>query len=196
MPPLYLLRHGPTAAGRAGAPLGRLDLPVSAAGQAIWPEVKAQLLGLGLERVLTSPLVRARAHAQDLGLPCRVLPDLAEQDFGAWDGVPWASLAGTEGFFRDPAGTAPPGGESFAACAARARAAGLGALADGPTLVLAHAGSLRGLLAHFLGLEPERALDLGWDPYGLTRLDRFESDRAVLRYHNRILPGRLEPWEG
>lgn len=186
--PLFLLRHGPTAAGRAGAPLGRLDLPVDPEGQARWPAVKAQLLALDPAQVLTSPLARARDHALDLGRPCRVLADLAEQDFGAWDGRPWAGLEGTEAFFRDPVRTAPPGGESFAQCAARARTACLGALADAPTLVLAHAGSLRGILAYFLGLGPERGLDLAWDPYGLTRLDLWGDGRAVLRYHNRPLP--------
>lgn len=188
MTALFLLRHGPTEAGRKGAPLGLLDLPVAGAGQALWPEIRAQLLGLGLERVLTSPLARARAHALDLGLPCRVLAGLAEQDFGEWDGLPWADLAGTGGFFADPVHTPPPDGESFAACAARSRSACLEALEDAPTLVLAHAGSLRGILAHFLGLGPERALDLAWDPFGLTRLDRWGADRAVLRYHNLALP--------
>jgi broad specificity phosphatase PhoE len=185
---LFLLRHGPTAAGRAGAPLGRRDLPVDPEGQARWPAVKAQLLALDVAQVLTSPLARARDHALDLGRPCRVLPGLAEQDFGAWDGIPWADLADTGAFFEDPAATPPPGGESFAACADRSSRACLDALADVPTLVLAHAGSLRGILAHYLGLPPERALDLAWDPYGLTRLDRWGDGRAVLRYHNRPLP--------
>ena len=41
MTTLYLLRHGPTDAGARGAPLGRLNLPVNEAGQALWPRVKA-----------------------------------------------------------------------------------------------------------------------------------------------------------
>jgi len=177
---LLLLRHGPTGAGRAGAPLGRLDLPVDPAGQARWPQVRAELLTLGLERVLCSDLARAREHALDLGLPCRILP--------AWDGLPWAGITGAEAFFQDPVATAPPGGEAFAACAARALAALREGLEDRPTLVLAHGGPLRAILADHLGLPLDRALDLAWEPFGLTRLERYPGGRAVLRYHNRPLP--------
>jgi broad specificity phosphatase PhoE len=196
MTPLLLLRHGPTGAVRQGAPLGRLDLPVDPEGQALWPRVRAQLLGLGLERVLCSPLARSREHALDLGLPYRILPGLAEQDFGEWDGRPWQEIPGTQAFFRDPVGTAPPGGESFRDCAARSVAALEEGLEDRPTLVLAHGGPLRAILAGCLGLPLERALDLAWDPFGLSRLERFPgapgaepgSGRCLLRYHNHSLP--------
>ena len=190
MTTLYLLRHGPTDAGARGAPLGRLNLPVNEAGQALWPRVKGELLELGVQRVLTSHLARARDHARDLGLPCRVLPDLAEQAFGAWDGVPWAEIKGSEAFFKDPVHVTPPGeGESFARCADRARAAIQGTW-DGAlvTLVLAHGGPLRAILAHFLGLPLERALDLAWQPYGLSKLEIYRSQRGILVFHNRSLP--------
>jgi broad specificity phosphatase PhoE len=190
MTTLYLLLHGPTDAALRGAPLGRLNLPVSEAGQALWPRVKAELLGLGLTRVLTSHLGRARDHARDLGLPCRVLPDLAEQAFGFWDGVPWAEIKGAEAFFKNPVTAVPPGeGESFARCAARARAAVQGTW-DGAevTLVLAHGGTLRAILAHFMGLPLERALDLAWQPFGLSKLEIYQSQRGILCFHNRALP--------
>jgi len=186
----HRVRHGPTDAAKGGAPLGRLDLPVNAAGQALWLRVKAELLGLGVKRVLTSNLGRARDHARDLDLPCRVLPDLAEQHFGAWDGVPWSEIKGAEAFFQDPVRATPPGGgESFFRCADRARAAIQGTWeGDGATLVLAHGGPLRAILAHFMGLPLERALDLAWRPFGLTKLELHSSNRGTLRYHNRPLP--------
>lgn len=55
------------------------------------------------------------------------------------------------------------------------------------TLVLAHGGPLRAILAHFLGLSLDRALDLAWQPYGLTALEVFSPNRAILRFHNRPL---------
>jgi len=186
----YLLRHGPTDAARGGAPLGRLDLPVNAAGQALWPRVKAELLELGVKRVLTSNLGRARDHARDLDLPCRVLPDLAEQHFGAWDGIPWSEIKGAEAFFQDPVRATPPGGgESFFRCADRARAAIQGTWeGEGTTLVLAHGGPLRAILAQLMGLPLERALDLAWQPYGLSKLEIYTSGRGILCFHNRSLP--------
>ena len=188
MTPLFLLRHGPTAASQCGAPLGKLDLPVNTEGQTQWPRVKAELQNLGIQRVLTSDLVRAKAHALDLGLPVLVLPDLGEQSFGEWEGIPWAEIPNTGSFFQDPVKSVPPGGESFARCASRTLMALQGALeGEQPTLVLAHGGSLRAILAHFLGLPLERALDLAWQPFGLTALEIFGPNRGLLRFHNRVL---------
>jgi len=185
---LFLLRHGPTSASQSGAPLGRTDLPVSAEGQALWPQIRTELMTLGLQRVFTSDLLRAREHALDLGLPTLVLPDLAEQAFGEWEGLPWNEIPGADAYLTNPVLGNPPGGESFARCASRSLMALQGALeGDQTTLVLAHGGSLRAILAHFLGLPLERALDLAWQPYGLTRLEVYGANRAVLRYHNRAL---------
>ena len=189
MTALFLLRHGPTEAGRLGAPLGRLDLPVTEAGQALWPRVRTELLGLGLQQVLTSELGRARLHAQALGLPVTVLASLGEQDFGAWDGVPWAHIPDTGRFFQDPIQACPPGGEAYAQCAGRSLLGLAQALESGrTTLILAHAGPLRAILAHYLGLPLERALDLAWQPYGLSRLDLYGGERAARAVHHRPLP--------
>lgn len=188
MTPLYLLRHGPTDASVRGAPLGHLDLPVIAAGQCAWPDLKSHLLGLGIERVLCSDRRRAREHAQDLGVPCLVLQELGEQDFGEWDGIPWSEIRGAESFFARPATCAPPGGESYAHCASRVLLAFHGAwVPTKPTLVLAHGGPLRAIMSHFIGMSVERSLDLAWAPFGLTRLDWIAPDRAVLQFHNCVL---------
>lgn len=188
---LYLLRHGPTEASAAGAPLGHLDLPVSPDGESRWPGLRAALLTLPIERVLCSPLQRSRRHAQDLGLPCVVVDEFREQHFGAWDGRPWADLdpASTAAFFADPIHAIPPGGESFAACAARA-VAGLESMIETegpPTLILAHGGPLRAIAGHLLGLPLERALDLAWEPFGLSLLKLYAPGRALLAFHNRSL---------
>lgn len=193
MTPLYLLRHGPTDASRRGAPLGHLDLPVTAEADAAFPAVRAALDGLGLARVHASPLVRCARHAAALGLPVRWHPELREQAFGRWEGRPWDELTAAEPeatarFFADPVGAAPPGGEAFAALAARAVPALAEVVAGpGPALVLAHAGPLRALLGHLLGLPLDRALDLDWAPFGLTRVDVYGEGRGCLRWHNRIL---------
>jgi broad specificity phosphatase PhoE len=189
---LYLLRHGPTQASASGAPLGQRDWPVSVEGAARWPGVRAVLGTLGLHRVLCSSLQRSLLHAQDLGLPCTILDDLREQSFGAWDGIPWADLGmeTTAAFFSDPVHTSPPGGESFAQCAQRALAAVDDFLIpdEPPTLILAHGGPLRTILAHLMGLPLERAVDVDWKPFGLSRIDIYAPHRGVLGFHNQALP--------
>jgi len=191
MTPLFLLRHGPTAASRSGAPLGRRDLPVDPEGQALWPKVKAGLKNLGFQHIATSDLGRARDHAlelgEELGLPVRVIPELAEQDFGLWDGRPWSEIPDAAPFFQNPVHAVPPGGESFAACARRTLVALATIPQDSPLLVLAHGGPLRAILAHHLGIPLDRALDLDWRPFGLSRVDRYECGRGVLKFHNREL---------
>jgi broad specificity phosphatase PhoE len=142
--------------------------------------------------VLCSTLQRSWRHAQDLGLPCLRLADLREQAFGDWDGRPWAELDGaaTAAFFSDPLNAVPPGGESFAHCARRTLAAVETFLNpdEPPTLILAHGGPLRVILAHLLGLPLERAVDVDWKPFGLSRIDVYAPQRGLLRFHNQALP--------
>lgn len=152
--------------------------------------MREELRILGVQRVLTSDLCRAQDHALDLGLPSLILPDLAEQAFGDWEGLPWADNKQADAYLSDPVKSSPPRGESFAHCASRALMAVQAALTgEVPTLVLSHGGPLRAILAHFLGLPLDRALDLAWQPWGLTRLETYGPNRAVLKYHNRVLPG-------
>lgn len=184
MSPLWLLRHGPLA--HAGAPIGWRDDPPGPEAERRWPAVREAALRLGAARVLSSDLARARIPAADLGLPHDALRDLREQGFGRWEGVPWADNPAAAPIYADPLRAEPPEGESFAACAARAVAAAAAALDDRPTLILAHAGSLRAILAAWIGLPLERAVDLAWDPYGLSRVDRYAAGRGVLRWHNRL----------
>ena len=54
--------------------------------------------------------------------------------------------------------------------------------------MLAHGGPLRAILAHFLGMGLDRALDLAWQPYGLSKLEIYREGRGVLCFHNRSLP--------
>lgn len=192
MTPLFLLRHGPTQASQSGAPLGRLDLPVTQEADVAWAGIKQVLNTFDIQKILTSDLQRASRHAEDLAhtlkVPFQALPDLSEQAFGIWDGQPWDQVKGAEAFLANPVQATPPGGESFARCASRSLMALQGALRmEQPTLVLAHGGSLRAILAHFMGLSLERALDLAWQPFGLTKLEVYAANRAVLRYHNRCI---------
>lgn len=190
MPTLFLLRHGPTVPPESSVPLGRMDVPPSEAAIVHWPYVREELRALGIQRVLTSDLSRASFHALDLGLPALVLPDLAEQSFGDWEGIPWAENKQADAYYADSVKGLPPKGESFAHCASRALMALQAALGgDAATLLLGHGGPLRAVLAHFLGLTLDRALDLAWQPWGLTRLELYASNRAVMKYHNRVLPG-------
>lgn len=82
---IYLIRHGePAFLDGKRLCLGRMDLPLSAAGQE-----QAKQMGLYLQRklpnarIVSSPLLRCRQTANPAGLPYEICPELAEVDMGA-----------------------------------------------------------------------------------------------------------------
>jgi alpha-ribazole phosphatase len=160
----WWIRHGPAAvvAGRCG---GRHDAPLLEAPPAAWADLRGRLPRAALGVV--TPFRRSRDTWRALGRPGEpwVVADLAEQDFGEWEGRDWDELAanapGHAEFWADPAGRAPPGGESFRDVSRRTltaarRIAATCAAAD--VVAIAHAGPIRAALAHGAGLPPERAL--------------------------------------
>ena len=121
---LILVRHGRTAHNASRRLLGRLDLPLDQLG-----ERQAAALGAvpelnGADRVVCSPLARARATADALGLPVTVDERWAEVDYGVYDGLPLGEVPPEVWTnFRNDLGWVPEGGESLAALAERVEAA-------------------------------------------------------------------------
>lgn len=171
----WWVRHAPTAAkGFVGWTDAAADL---SDGEAV-----ARLRGTLPDdaRVLTSDLRRAVATEAALrrsGWAAPVAsPALREQNFGDWDGLDAASVAGADharldAFWADMAGARPPGGESFADLIDRVgqviRAEN--AAQGGDVVVVAHAGVIRAALAVALDLPPGRALGFDIAPLSLTR---------------------------
>jgi alpha-ribazole phosphatase len=111
-----------------------------------------------------------------------VIADLAEQHFGAWQGLTYDELRQTRNgdfhrFWHAPAYQAPPGGESFVAVierVARAIHRLVAAYAGRDIIAVAHGGTIRAALALALGLDPEAALAFSIDNCSLTRIDRID----------------------
>jgi broad specificity phosphatase PhoE len=107
-------------------------------------------------------------------------PDLMEQHFGDWQGLPYAEIAQRHGtgvpFWRGPAHIRPPGGESFAELTCRVQAV-IGRLSDrfaGRDIIsVGHGGTIRAALGLALGLDPDRALAFDIDNLSLTRIEHF-----------------------
>ena len=120
LPEVWLARHGETAWSRTGRHTGRTDVPLEPAGEAQARQLGARLKGHAFAEVWTSPRVRAVRTAQLAGFAAaRVVDDLAEWNYGEFEGLRRAEI---EGFapgwdvFRDGA----PGGESAEEVQARA----------------------------------------------------------------------------
>ena len=157
---LGFLRHGEVA-GAAHVYRGRSDAPLTPRGG---KQMHAALAALPVwSAIVSSPARRcldfAHAIAAERRIDCTIDPDWHELDFGVWENLQpdEAELRDANAhaaFVRDPRRHPPPGGETLDALDARVSAAlaRLGATARTSTLVVTHAGAMRAVLAHVLGL--------------------------------------------
>jgi len=190
-PCIDLLRHGEAEGGACFR--GRRDDPLSERGRRQMAAALADLAGWGgdWDAVVTSPRRRclepARACAEARGLPLRVLPGLAELDFGQWEGRSVTEIQAEDGarlaaFWDDPWAHPPPGGEPLEAFAARVEAAWEGLLGRPPgarLLVFTHGGVLRLLLARLLDLPPAGLWRWRLDPAARARI---QAPRTLVRF--------------
>jgi len=193
-PTVYYIRHGETDWNVAGRLQGHRDVPLNGRGRAQGSHCGEILRDLfaqhsrdpaGLDFV-SSPLQRARQTMElartALGLAAdgyRREPRLAEIAFGEWEGFTIAQL-----HVRDPQRIAqrehdkwhfvPPGGESYEMVSARMREWYESLRRD--TVVTAHGGSARGLIAH-LGIAKPAAAPLIDIEQGVVYV--FEGERLT-----------------
>lgn len=170
--------------------------PVEGAAGTIWPANAAANLNdrTSLDLLRTHLPRGAKAYAslaqrtidtaKVLQLDPLLMPEFAEQDFGDWTGRRHDDLAATGGeqyarFWSDPAGSAPPGGESFEDQIARVRR-GLDRIDPGEAVLVVHSGTIRAALCIALGIAPQAGLRFVIDPLSLTRIDRLHDSSRVV----------------
>ena len=82
------MRHGETAWSLTGQHTGKTDLPLTPHGETETLALGALLRGVKFDHVFTSPRQRARRTAELTGhAGALVEPDLAEWDYGDYDGI-------------------------------------------------------------------------------------------------------------
>ena len=176
---LWLIRHGhPDFPLGAHMCLGRTDTPLGPLGR-----MQAALLGEALRdkkpAVFASPLTRCRETAAPLGGEALLVPDLAEQDMGPWDGLDFDTIkARWPELYARRTGEpllVPPGAETLAAVQARVTPALRGCVSscDGDLAVVAHASVIQAILAEVCGvpLAESRPLRIPYASYVLLRCD-------------------------
>ncbi len=115
LPSVYLARHCKTQYNLEGRVQGTLDVPLSDIGRAEARAHAPTIRGLGIERIVCSPLQRgqetARIYAEHGGLPLSVSPKFREIDLGAWEGKTHDELLSDPLYRRwleDPSSVAVP----------------------------------------------------------------------------------------
>jgi broad specificity phosphatase PhoE len=186
-PRCVLLRHGETEWSLSGRHTGRTDLPLVPEGEAQSRALRPKLAHQHFTAVLTSPLLRARRTCELAGLGDGAIiePDLAEWDYGTYDGLTTGEIrAGRPGWDLFDDGC--PGGESAVDVGRRVdrvieRIRGL----SGSVACVAHSHVLRVLGARWIGLEPAGARHLVLAPASLSRLD-WEREQPVIAGWNEL----------
>ncbi|MEY2581842.1 MAG: ribonuclease / adenosylcobalamin/alpha-ribazole phosphatase [Ilumatobacteraceae bacterium] len=157
---LVLVRHGRTAANAARKLQGHIDLPLDEVGLEQVTEV-AEWLGRP-DRIISSPLVRARQTAEAFHMPYEVDDRWIELDYGDLDGVPvdevdaevWARWR-VDPMYR------VGGGESLHAMGERAVAAAQELMEEArnsTVVVTTHVSPIKAVVSWALGVD----LTVGW----------------------------------
>lgn len=190
---LDFMRHGEPVGGRKYR--GQIDDPLSEKG---WAQMRAAVDGhLPWSRVVSSPLVRCRAFAEELAmrhqLPLLLDGRLKEVGFGVWEGKSAAQLKDEDPqqlsrFKDDPVNARPAGAETLQDFFSRV-AAVVESLVQSRvgehTLVVCHAGVIRMVMAHGLHIPLANAYRIEVPAAGLTRISYEPGPplRATLRFH-------------
>ncbi len=183
---IVVVRHGETEWSMAGKHTGRSDPPLAAVGRRRATALAAALGGHDFERVLCSPLKRARETCElaGFGLRAEICGDLREWDYGDYEGLTSAEIRARVpdwNLWRDGA----PGGELPAQVGARAELvlAMVRTGGGGDTIAFAHGHLLRVLAARWIGLEVAGGRLLALSAAGIGVLGHERDTRVIERWN-------------
>lgn len=187
-PEIHLVRHGETEWSLSGKHTGRSDIPLTPNGEAAARKLADRLKGLTASAVWSGPSQRAQNTCTLAGFRANAVikPDLAEWDYGAYEGVTTKEILATRPgwqLFRDGC----PDGEMAADVGARAdRIVSELRNANAAVLIFSSSHFLRVLAARWLGLPPEDGSRLVLDTASVSVLG-YEHDltEPVIRRWNQ-----------
>jgi alpha-ribazole phosphatase len=182
---LILVRHGRTAANAAGLLQGRIDHPLDELGERQAAAVASyvqQSVGT-IDRVISSPLVRAQQTAAEFGMPLEIDERWIELAYGRYEGVPHAEVPSEiwDIWRQDPM-FVPAGGESLAALDERVRQACDDLVETARrenVVVVSHVSPMKSAVAWTLGV----GLEIGWR----SHLSHASVCRIEIRPHGPVL---------
>lgn len=203
---LIFLRHGQTAhtlekrfSGAGGDDPGLSEVGEAQARAAAQYLAKRTAAGAddvaAIDAIVCSPMRRTRqtaaAVAETLGLDVKIEKGWVECSFGDWDGHTFAEVQqkwpDALNAWMGSTTVAPPGGESFDACARRARSARDGLLAAYPgktVLVVTHVTPIKLMVRSVLQAPMNSVFRMELAPATLTEIHWYADGLASLKSFN------------
>lgn len=184
-PEVVLIRHGQTAWSVDGRHTGRTDIPLTDAGREQAATLHPALSHWQFQLVLTSPLQRAveTCRLAGYGDHAQLRPDLAEWDYGSYDGLTSAQILATSpswSLWRDGG----PGGEQAAEVGRRVdRVIAEIRQTQGNALLFAHGHVLRVLAARWLDQPPQAGRYYALETAALSVLGSEHRDPVIRRWN-------------
>src|SRR5580704_10030202 len=166
---IYVVRHGETEWSLSGQHTGSTDIPLTGHGEEEARRLAPHLSCIRFSAALCSPRQRAKKTCElaGLGALAQVEPDLAEWDYGDYEGLRTSDIAKEQpgwNIFADGC----PNGELPDQVSARAdRLIGLLEVLDGNVALFSHGHFSRVLAARWIGLPTIGGLRLprpSWSP--------------------------------
>lgn len=192
---LLLTRHGVTSFTVEKRFCGVSDPPLTEAGRAQAKALAERLIGTGIDVIVSSPLARCRETATIVAAALDVSvdydDDLRETDFGAWEGLTYATVE--ERWPRELAkwladtSISPPDGESYTSLQFRVAAAQqriVNRHREQTVFVVAHSRPVAVFVADALSAPVSSLFRLPVANAGLSRLDYYIDGLPVLRLFN------------
>ena len=185
----FAIRHGETAWSLSGQHTGTTDIPLTDNGRRLAERMRPVLAKESFSLVLCSPMQRARDTCElaGLGAAAVIEPDLAEWNYGEYEGITTAKIQETRPgwqIFRDGC----PGGESPEQVAARAdRVIARARAAYGDVALFAHGHVLRVLGARWIGLAAGAGQHLLLDTGTLCVLGDYRGVPALKVWNGPLL---------
>ena len=181
---LILVRHGRTAANKAGQLQGRLDQDLDEVGQRQAIAVSDMVKAMGpVNEVVSSPLKRAQQTAAQFGMPVKTDERFLELSYGIFEGVKHADVPSEVWTnWRKDFAYVPEGGESLAALDARVRSACVDLAeraSESNVVVVSHVSPMKSAAAWALGVD----IGISWT----CHLDHASVCRIAFRDGNAIL---------
>ena len=184
---IAVVRHGQTEWSLNGRHTGTTDIPLTAHGREEATAAAPLVQGMAIDRVVCSPLQRARATCDllGLGLEPTIDADLVEWNYGIYEGITTQEIRETIPDWTVWFGGCPEGETPDEVAARVDRVIAAAREAGGTTLVVAHGHVLRVLTARWLGLPPQDGRFFRLDTATVSLLGWERETPVVLRWNAR-----------